>query len=284
MKPAPLTYLRPESVDQALEQLAMADGDAKLLAGGQSLVPLLNLRMARPDVLVDIGRLSVLDFIKEHDGAVVIGATTTQRTVELSPLAAERCPLIGQALHHVGHLQIRNRGTIGGSLAHADPAAELVCAAVALEATLTVVGVDSTREVSAADFFIGPYMTVLGESEILTEISFPATGDPAAYAEFARREGDFAMAGIAAICGQDPATGVVSRARLVATGVGPVPQRMAAAESVLYGEPLSPGSIAAAVRAGADEVDPQSDDQADAGYRRRLVAALISHALEKIRL
>ena len=208
MKPAPLTYLRPDSVAEALEQLAAADGDAKILAGGQSLVPLLNLRMARPDILVDIGHLAALDFVKEHSGTVVIGAMTKQRAVEMSPLVSQRCPLIAQGLHHVGHLQIRNRGTIGGSLAHADPSAELPCVAVALDATLTVRGASGTREVAAADFFLGPYTTVLAESEILTQLTIPATEEPAAYTEFARRDGDFAMAGIAAICGRDPNTAV----------------------------------------------------------------------------
>ncbi len=282
MKPSPLTYLRPDSVAEAIEQLLAADGDAKLLAGGQSLVPLLNLRMARPDVLVDIGHLGALDFVRELDGAVVIGAMTKQRAVELSPVVSQYCPLVGQALRHVGHLQIRNRGTIGGSLAHADPSAELPCTAVALDAMLTVRGASGTRQVAAADFFLGPFTTVLGESEILTELTIPAAREPAAYAEFARREGDFAMAGIAARCGQDPDTGQVRRVRLVAAGVGPAPQRLLGAEEVLRGGPLSAGSIAAAAEAGASEVDPHSDAQADAWYRRKLVAVLIARALEEI--
>lgn len=282
MKPSPLTYLRPNSVAEALQQLDVADGDAKILAGGQSLVPLLNLRMARPEILVDIGHLAALDFIEEQGGPVVIGAMTKQRAVEMSPLVRQRCPLIGQALHYVGHLQIRNRGTIGGSLAHADPSAELPCAAVALDATLTVRGANGTREVAAADFFLGPYTTVLAESEILTQLTIPATEEPTAYTEFARRDGDFAIAGIAAICGQDPNTHRVSRVQLVASGVGPAPQRLAGAENVLRGGSLSPDSIAEAAQVGSSEADPQSDAQADAGYRRKLVAALIARALEEI--
>jgi aerobic carbon-monoxide dehydrogenase medium subunit len=262
--------------------LAAADGDAKVLAGGQSLLPLLNLRLARPELLVDIGRLSELDFITGHDGALAIGAVTRQRTAELSPLVSRHCPVIAAALRHVGHLQIRNMGTVGGSLAHADPAAELPCVMLALDATLTARGPDGDREVPAAEFFLGPYTTVLGDAEILTQVTVPASQARAAYAEFARRDGDFAAAGVAAVCGRDPATGVVRTARLVATGAGPAPQRLTAAEAVLAGQPLTAPVIGDAAHAAAGEVDPPSDAQADSGYRRSLVAALVAEALEGI--
>jgi aerobic carbon-monoxide dehydrogenase medium subunit len=269
-------------VDQAIGLLAAAGGGGMVLAGGQSLLPLLNLRMARPEVLIDIGRLAELEFVKESDGAVAIGAVTTQRAAELSAVIASHCPLIAEALHHVGHLQIRNRGTIGGSLAHADPSAELPCALVALDATVTVRGPGGTREVAAADFVLGPYTTVLDDDEILMQVTVPVTRDRAAYAEFARRDGDFAIAGVAATCGLDPATGAVQSARLVATGVGSTPQRLQAAEAVLAGAPLQAASIAEAARAAAAETDPPSDAQADSGYRRTLVTVLLTQALEAI--
>ena len=240
MKPQPFAYVRPDSVTEAIEHLLSGDGDAKLIAGGQSLVPLLNLRMARPSTLVDIVRLPELGAIAREGDQLVIGAAVRQRDVELSPVVQAACPLLPLALRYVGHLQIRNLGTIGGSLAHADPAAELPCVAVALDAVLVAQGPDGTREVAAADFFLGPFTTALGPEEILTQVRFPVTGGVHAFVEFSRRGGDFAMTSVAASGAL--ADGIVSSVRLAASGAGPAQRcRPLPPQRGLRRSPRSPG-------------------------------------------
>lgn len=277
MKPPPFRYVRPGELGEALEFLRDHE-DAKVLAGGQSLVPLLNFRLARPAVLVDLSQIEELTVIREEAGVLVVGAMVRQRQLELAPMARKRCPLLVQALRWVGHLQIRNRGTVGGSLAHADPAAELCAAALALDATLIARSVQGTRMIAAREFFAGPFMTVLEPDEILTEIRFPATsGARTAFVELARRSGDFPIVAIAAIIAGEP--GEVSRAAIAAAGIGSAPLRLAATERAVIGRRLSAEVATEAAVMAASEVNPTADVHADAEYRRALAGTLVKRVL-----
>ena len=200
MKPASFKYAAPESVDEALGLLAEHSHDGKVLAGGQSLVPLLNMRLARPHVLIDLNRVAGLDYIREDNGTVAIGAMTRQRTVERSPMVREKLPLLWEAIQFVGHPQIRNRGTVGGSLAHADPSAELPAVAVASGATLVARSPRGERTLNAEEFFVSYLATALEPDELLTEVRFPVHGHRGtAFLEVSRRHGDYALAGVAAM-------------------------------------------------------------------------------------
>jgi CO/xanthine dehydrogenase FAD-binding subunit len=276
VKPAAFDYLRPESVDEAVAQLAKFGGDGKVLAGGQSLVPLLNFRIVRPSVLIDINRLTALDFVEEHGGGLRIGALTRHHTLETSPLVRERFPILGAAMKHVAHLVIRNRGTIGGSLSHADPAAELPMMALLLEAEIRT----SAGSHAAENFFHGPLTTALAEDELVTEVVLPALPPKTGWGfeEFSLRAGDFAFAAVAAtVTAED---GKIGAARLAAMGVGETPLRLRAVEAALAGKPFTPTLAAIAAQQARDEVDPPSDLRASADYRRHLVAALTERALE----
>src|SRR3984893_14907747 len=232
MKPAPFDYVVPRSLDEALEALANGGSDAKLLAGGQSLIPLLNFRLARPSLLVDLNRVTELAFIRPRDQGIAIGAMTRQATVERDIQLRNKQPLLLEAIGWVGHPAIRSRGTIGGSLAHADPAAELPAVAVCLDAQLIVAGPRGRRTVAAEDFFAGYLTTVLEPDEILVETWLPPrrAGTGQAWIEFARRHGDFALAGVAISPSlKDEA---VCAARIVLTGVGGKPERAREAETL----------------------------------------------------
>ena len=205
MKPAPFLYSRASTVGEALAVLTEHGDEAKVLAGGQSLIPMLNFRLARPGVLVDITRIPELGRMERHNGTLVVGAAVPQAEAERSALAAEACPMLAQALHHVGHPQIRARGTVGGSLAHADASAELAAVALALDATLVVRGQEGERTVPADSFFIGPWMTAIKDDELLTEVHLPVLPDHrTAFVELARRRGDFAVVGLAVAVRMDP--------------------------------------------------------------------------------
>ncbi|OLC13817.1 MAG: hypothetical protein AUH29_11835 [Candidatus Rokubacteria bacterium 13_1_40CM_69_27] len=276
MKPAPFTYVRPKSLAEALGCLD-DDGDAKLLAGGQSLVPLLNMRLVRPTTLVDINALPGLATISPTpDGGLVIGALVRHTDLLASPLVRERTPLLAAAAAHVGHRAIRNRGTVGGSLAHADPAAELPAAAVALDATLTIVGPAARRTIPARDFFVGPLVTALEPREMLTEIEIPGPVQRGwGFAEMARRAGDFAIAGVAGIVTPAaPGRGRSSTARLVAFGAGDTPLRLPGAAALLAGQPIDRALARAAGDVAARECTPRDDVHATADYRRHLVGVL----------
>jgi carbon-monoxide dehydrogenase medium subunit len=276
MKPAAFHYARPGSIEQAVALLVEHGDDAKVLAGGQSLVPLLNVRLARPGVLVDLGAIAGLDTLTDHGDSVRIGAMTRQSVVTASTEIGAASPLIGRALDHVGHVQIRNRGTIGGSLAHADPAAELPAVAIALDARMHVVGPAGERSLRADSFFTGPFTTALAPAEILTGIDFSATRDrPVAFAEVARRSGDFAIAGVAA-------ASLADGLRIVACGVGWTPVRLTAAESVVDGRSLTDAVIREAAAAAREQVDPADDVHGDAEYRRELVEVLVTRTLGQV--
>jgi aerobic carbon-monoxide dehydrogenase medium subunit len=281
VKPPPFHYADPATLEEALDLLARDGADGKVLAGGQSLMPLLNFRLARPAHVIDVNRLDALAAIAPAaDGGLRLGALARQRALERSALVRDRCPLLAQALAFVGHPQIRARGTLGGSLAHADPAAELPATMVALEARLTLRRADGERAVAAEDFFVGLLTTALGHDELLTEIALPPwparTGS--GVREVAKRHGDFALGGVAATLTLD-AQGRVARARLVGFGVGPVPMRLADAERSLVGGAPTPTAFAEAGRLASAAVDPADDIHASAAYRTRLAGVLTTRAL-----
>ena len=278
MKPPPFRYHDPDTVDEAVALLSSLD-NAKLLAGGQSLMPMLNMRYVLPDHLIDLNRIAGLSYIEESGGRVTIGAMTRQRDIERSGRLHRRCPLPRMALRQVGHPQTRNRGTIGGSLCHLDPSAELPAVLAALDATVHVVGPNGARDVPMADF-PAFYMTpAIGHDEIVGAVSFdpwPA-GHGAAFVEFARRPGDFAIVGVAALLNLG-ADGTVDRAAVALAGVGPGPVRCAAAEERLAGRAPDADAIRAAARTCAD-VEALEDVHAPSSYRRHLAVELTSRAL-----
>ena len=279
MKPAAFDYVRPTTVAEAVAALIAYDGAAKILAGGQSLVPMLNFRLLAPAALVDINGIAELDFITETaEGGLRIGALTRHYRLMTAPAVRAGYPVLAEAMRHVAHLAIRNRGTIGGSLCHADPAAELPMMAVLLDATLRVVGPNGQRSVAAADFFTGALTTVLASDEILTEITLPHRASAGwGFHEYAQRAGDFALAAVgttlAAIDGR------AADVRLAVTGVGEVPLRIAAAEAALDGHPLDAARNALAVAAVRAAVSPTGDPHGSADYRRHLVGGLVERAL-----
>ena len=282
MKPPPFEYLAPDSLEGALSALAEHGFDAKLLAGGQSLVPLLNFRLANPSVLIDLNRLSELDYIQEVDGrGLRIGAMTRQRQLERHPLVARLAPLMHETAPYIAHPQIRNRGTIGGSLAHADPAAELPVLAVALEARFRLQSATGERWVAAQDFFTGLLSTDLAADEILVEVEVPPLPPRTGWSfqEIARRHGDFAQVGIAALLTLDEA-GSCRRARLVYLSVGDVPMVARQAASALESGGLNRKTIEdAAAIASEKEIEPSTDIHASASFKRHLARVLTVRAL-----
>lgn len=283
MKPASFEYFRPRSLDEALSLLADYGADAKPLAGGQSLIPAMNFRLATPSVLVDLNGLDELAEIKDHSGDLSIGGMTRQRAVERSALVAERVPLVAEAMPHIAHPAIRNRGTVGGSLAHADPAAELPAVMLALKARLTVSSESGTREVPADDFFVGLFSTAVQPGELLTEIRIPPspTRSGFAFKEISRRHGDFALVGVAAVVQLDE-EGRCTEARIALLSVGDRPMLAAQGAKVLIGQPPSTGAIRAAADATAtSDIDPSSDIHASARYRRQLANVLTRRVLER---
>ena len=283
MKPAPFAYHRPETVDEALALLAAHGPGTKPLAGGQSLIPAMNFRLARPAVLVDLNRIAALASVREETDALRIGAMTRQRTVERDPLVRRRAPLLAEALPHVAHAQIRNRGTLGGSVAHADPAGEIPAVLLALEARFDLRGPGGTRTVPAERFFTGLFETALAPAELLVEIAIPAMRARTGWAflEVARRHGDYALAGVAATVTLDDA-GRCREARIALLGVGEGPVLARRAAKGMAGEPPTDKLLReAAGAAAAKDIDPPGDIHASAAYRRQLVAVLTRRALER---
>jgi len=284
MKPAPFEYYAPTTVEQALFHLAEHGYDAKVLAGGQSLVPTMNFRLSQPAVIVDLNNISELFFIRpEEDGGVRFGAMTRQNRVERDPLVAERLPLIDEVMHHIATPQVRTRGTFGGSLAHADPAAELPAVCVALDARFLLRSQKGERWVSAKEFYVGMFATLLEPEELLVEVAVPTlpVHSAAAFVEVARRRHDFALVGVAAVVTLDERD-LCQAARIVFLSVGDGPVEALQAAETLKSQALTPESIRAASEVAASEdIDPGSDIHASAEYRRHLAQVLARRALQK---
>ena len=279
MKPPVFEYTAVGSIAEAVAELGQHGDAAKLLAGGQSLVPLLNMRLATPERLIDLNRVAELAYITVRGGGLAIGAMTRQRAVERSALAAQHVSLLADALPWVGHFQIRNRGTLGGSLSHADPAAELPAVALCLDARFTARGPAGERTLAAGEFFRTQLTTALAPTELLTEVWFPASprGSGSAWVELARRHGDYALVGVGVVV--TLAGDRIREARLALTGVGDRPLRAREAEARLAGESLTPSVLAEAAEALRGAIDPGSDIHATAAYRRHVAGVLAGRAI-----
>jgi carbon-monoxide dehydrogenase medium subunit len=279
MKPAPFDYRAPATLEEAVALLAANPG-AKALAGGQSLMPVLAFRLATPSLLVDLRRVPGLDTIAVAAGGVRLGAKTRWRDIERDQRLATAHPLLQAAVAEIAHYQIRNRGTVGGSLAHADPAAELPGVAVTCDGEIAVIGPSGTRNIAAAEFFHGPLTTELREDELITELRLPSWPRERrwGFREFARRQGDFALAGIALFYDED-AGGRARNAHVGVFGACSRPHRIGPAEAALDGGILDEATVGAAAQAAAAAVDPPDDLHAGAAYRRALVATLVERAL-----
>jgi carbon-monoxide dehydrogenase medium subunit len=279
VKPPPFDYVVPENVEAAVTTLAQAGTDAKIIAGGQSLVPMLNFRLLRPSLLVDINRITELAFIKDSDNAIRVGALTRHHALETSSVIARYFPVLAAAMKCVAHLAIRNRGTVGGSLSHADPAAELPMIALLLDAELEIVSAVGRRTAAACDFYLGALTVDLAEDELVTAITFPKLPPVTGwgFAEVARRTGDFAIAAVAATL--TIANGRITDARIGITGMGDKPERATEAEALLRGRAFEPALIDAAAAAACAGVAPSADLHASPEYRRHLVGVLTRRTL-----
>lgn len=281
MKPAPLEYRRVRTIDEAIEHLGQLGDEAKIIAGGQSLVPLLAFRLARPQVLVDIGRVDGLRGMARDGDALRIGALTVHRSVErMRPPLADGHEVLAEAARLIGHYPIRTRGTFGGSIAHADPASEWCLMAVALDAIVVAQGPAGRRELPAGELFQGYFQTALAHDEVVVEARFPRIWARTAIEEVARRRGDFALvAAVAALDFDDD--GRCREARIVLGGVDEVPLRIRDAERLLQGADCTPALLAQAGALAADAISPASDVHADAEHRRELAGVLVRRALAR---
>ena len=281
MLPAQFDYSVAQTVDEAISLLQKYGDDAKLLAGGHSLLPIMKLRLAQPRHLVDISRIPGLRGVRREGDVLVIGALTTHYELETSSLLQAHCPLVSQTAREVGDTQVRNRGTIGGIVAHADPAADYPAMVLALEAQLSVAGPRGTRTVSALDFFHGFYTTDLAPDEILTEVRVPVLGPGTgtAYGKWTRRACDFAVVGGAAAVGV--AGGPIRRAAVALTGVGDKAVRASAVEQALSGRPATESSLREAAQLAAEGLEPPDDLNASADFRRHLARVMTRRVLEK---
>jgi len=282
MKPPSFKFYDPRNLNEALSLLSQYGTDAKILAGGQSLMPLMNLRLARPKILIDINRVLELTYINPGSGGgLALGALTRQRTVERSGLVQDRNPLLAASIPLIGHLQIRNRGTVGGSLVHADPAAELPALALLLEAEFVLQSLRGERVTEARDFFRSYMTTTIEPIELLTEIRFPPWNSRCGWAiqEISRRRGDFAVVGVATLLTLN-GNEACEEARVALFGVGATAVRIEKAEAALQGTPLQKQNLAEAARVVSESLEPDSDVHASAEYRREVAGVLTRRALE----
>jgi carbon-monoxide dehydrogenase medium subunit len=283
LKPAPFEYLAPRSLDEVLSLLSQHGDDAKLLAGGQSLIPVLNFRLARPAILIDINRVPGIDVVHEtEEGGLSLGAMVRQSRLENDPAVARLAPLLRGVIPFVAHPQIRNRGTVGGSLAHADPAAELPAVATALDARFLLSSATGNRWIAAKDFYIGLFSTQMQPQETLVEIEFPAwtPGTGWAFQEIARRHGDFAQAGLAAVISIN-GSGVCTRAKLVFLSAGDTPVEATRAAQVIEGNSPTPEIIAEMAEIAAmEEVEPSGDIHSTVEFKRHLCKVLTKRVVE----
>ena len=282
MKPPRFEYAAPTTLAEAVSLLAGRDGAAMPISGGQSLMPLLAFRLAAPEMLVDLKRVPGLDRIEIGTGGVTLGAKVRWVDIENDRRLATAHPLLAEAVSHIAHYQIRNRGTVGGSIAHADPAAEMPGIAVACDAEILATGTNGDRRIKAGDFFLGPLQTTLAADEIITAIRLPAwpTARRWGFLEFARRRGDFALAGVAAFYDPD-STGKAANVHIGVIGMGDRPRRLPKAEAALTGTVVDEAGITAAAKAASAEVDPSGDIHAGPEYRRALVGTLLERALKR---
>lgn len=282
MKPAPFEYYAPTSTEEALSLLAKHGYDAKVLAGGQSLIPTMNFRLAQPSILIDLNNISDLFFIRlDENGGVRLGAMTRHAQVETDPMIAERAPLVAETMPKIGTTQIRNRGTFGGSIAHADPSAELPAVSAALDGSFRLRSQKGERWVQANDFFVSIFTTLLEPDELLVEVALPTLPPRTGWAleEVARRPHDFALVGVAAVVTLDERN-ICQAARIVFLSVGDGPVEAPQAASVLAGQALTSETIrAAAETAASADIDPGSDIHASADFRRHLAGVLARRAL-----
>jgi CO/xanthine dehydrogenase FAD-binding subunit len=279
MKPPAFDYVVADSVETAVAALAQAGSDAKIIAGGQSLVPMLNFRLLRPSTLIDINRIKELAFIRETEREVRVGALTRHHQLETSPVIVRNFPVLASAMTHVAHLAIRNRGTIGGSLSHADPAAELPMMALLLEAEIHIASATGGRVVTARDFLLDALTVDLDPDEIVTEIALPKLPPCSGwdFQEVARRHGDFALAAVAVTL--TVSAGVIARARIALTGVGPTALRVGEAEALIEGQRLEPSLIGRVIDNVRAAIEPDTDLHASSDYRRHLAGVLLGRAL-----
>ncbi len=282
MKPAKFDYFAPATLEETLELLAQHGPDAKALAGGQSLMPMMNLRLVRPAVVIDINRVASLAGITAADGVITVGALTRQRQLERSDVIQGAFPMMTAAISHIGHFQIRNRGTIGGSLAHADPAAELPALCTALEAEFVINDRNGSQTVAAADFAFAPLITSLAPEQLLTQVRLPllqGDGWRWGFREVSRRDGDFALVGAVAMLRMDEGS-ICQEARITMFAVGDAPARMPAAEAALVGRVVDDGARREAAALVSEAVTPGSDIHASAQYRKEVSAVMARRALE----
>jgi CO/xanthine dehydrogenase FAD-binding subunit len=286
MKPVDFRYVRPLTAAEAIGALAGASGDATIIAGGQSLGPMLNMRLVAPSLLVDVNAIPELRTIEETGDAIRFGATVRQREAERSALVARRLPLMRDALPHIGHTQTRNRGTVVGSIVHAHPAAELPLVALCLDAVVEIEGPAGAREVAIADFYHGYYETALGSDELALAVRFPAPALPSgvcrgtAFLEMSRRASDFALVGAAAQIDVDVRARRVTDVRLGLLGVAETPFRFRAGEALVCAASDPPAAFASVGRAAAEAIDPDTDLHATAAYRRSVAATLLERVLD----
>jgi carbon-monoxide dehydrogenase medium subunit len=279
LKPPPFEYRRATSVDDAVHLLVEHGGEARVLAGGQSLLPLMKLRLARPTLLVDLGRVRELDYVRREDGMVAFGAMTRLAALESSAVATAQ-PMLAAVAPYIGHRAIRHQGTVGGSLAHADPAAELPVLAATLEAELRVTGPDGERSIASADFFVAALTTSLRPGEVLCEVRFPvlAPGSGWSVMELARRHGDYALVSAAVVL-EPAADGTLARARIGLGSVAETPVRCHEAEAALCGQRPSAAVFESAARAAAAPLGPPADVHGSSAFRKRLAEVLVGRAL-----
>jgi CO/xanthine dehydrogenase FAD-binding subunit len=280
MKPAAFEYFAPGGVNEAVTLLERYEDEAKILAGGQSLIPIMNFRLGRPSVLIDINGLRQLDYIKEEGSELVIGALTRERALEQSLIIRRKCPLLSAAVSHIGHVSIRNRGTIGGSLVHADPSAEIPTALCALEAEMKAVGPDGERHLTSEAFFLTYLTTSLEPTEILVEVRIPVPpeGSGWSFQELSRRRGDFAIVAVASVLYMD-GDKRCREARISLGGVAPTPVRAEEAEGIFSGAEITEALIEEAGRLAVKATDAESDYHASADYRRDMTRVLVKRSL-----
>jgi CO/xanthine dehydrogenase FAD-binding subunit len=282
MKPPKFSYLRPNNLPEALDMLAEYGDDAKIMSGGQSLIPLLNMRLSTPGYIIDIGRVEELKGIREEEDALVIGGMTRHVDIEKSTLVQEKCPLLTEGIRWVGHNQIRSRGTIGGSIAHADPSAELPCMLTALRGEIVIVSSEEELTLSPEEFFLSYLLTTLEPNQLIKEIRFPKIKKSAGYAfeEVARRHGDFALVEVAAVVELDN-EGIIADAKIALGGANSVPFIPEDVEEFLIGKMPDDSTLKEAATLQLDDLDPEGDIHGSKEYRRYLSGVLLERALNK---